>query len=241
MSLPVFGFVSLHQEPLADGIGAEAQWAALVAERGRAQAHLWRGRPGLVVPASYRRLPRFDEACAQAAAAGRPVQVRASGGGLVPQGPGLLNLSLLWRADRAQPSHTDAVYQALCEQLAAALARLGITAAAQPVQGSFCDGRHNLAVGGRKLVGTAQAWRRIAGVPVVLAHAVLIVDADARALCGIANAFEAAAGSARRYEEAALTSVADVLGRQLNAAALGARLQQLLGEQFARLDLPAAA
>ena len=38
MSLPTFGFVSLHQQPLADGIAAEAQWAAQVAERGRAQA-----------------------------------------------------------------------------------------------------------------------------------------------------------------------------------------------------------
>ena len=241
MSLPVFGFVSVHQEPLADGVAAETQWAARVAQRGRAQAHLWCGRPGLVVPASYRRLPRFDDACAHAAAAGCPVQVRASGGGLVPQGAGLLNLSLLWRADRAAPSDTDAVYGGLCGQLAHALARLGIAAAAQPVLGSFCDGRHNLAVGGRKLVGTAQAWRRIGGVPVVLAHAVLIVDADVHALCGSANAFEAIAGSQRRYEEQALTSIAEVLGRRLHGPALTARVQQLLGAQLARVDLAAAA
>ena len=55
---------------------------------------------------------------------------------LVPQGPGLLNLSLVWRAEpAAAPSGTEAIYRALCDELAGALARLGIAAAPQAVAG----------------------------------------------------------------------------------------------------------
>ena len=91
----------------------------------------------------------------------------------MPQGPGVLNLSLVWRADAdagCARAGSEVIYRALCGELAGALARLGIAATPQAVAGSFCDGRFNLAVAGRKLVGTAQSWRRVAGVPTVLAQ-----------------------------------------------------------------------
>lgn len=229
MGLPVFGFVTRHHAPLADGVACEAAWLAACAASGRASAHLWQGAPGLVVPRSYTQQPGWD-----AAARAFAVQVRASGGGLVPQGPGVWNLSLAWPAADAVPTGTDAIYRALCDELAAAFARVGVAAAAQPVEGSFCDGRFNLAHGGRKFVGTAQSWRRVAGRPVVLAHAVIVVSADPAALTAKANAFEAALGSARRYRAEALTSVAlaapapDVEARTLTA----------LAERFARVVPP---
>lgn len=237
MSLPVFGFVSVHCRPLADGIAAEAEWMATAASTGRAAAHLWRGEPGLVVPRNCTTLPGWP-----AAARAHRVLVRASGGGVVPQGPGLLNLSLVWRADAdsdagGAPSGTEAIYRALCDELAGALARLGIAAAPQAVAGSFCDGRFNLAVAGRKLAGTAQSWRRLAGQPVVLAHAVIVVDADPQILTRAANAFECDLGSGRRYRAEALTSVA-LAWRQAHGRApavdLEERLSTALAERFAR-------
>ncbi len=229
MSLPRFGFVTIHEQPLPDGIAAEGEWLARCAELQRASAHLWRGTESLVVPRRYTALPGWA-----AAVAARPpgaVQVRASGGGLVPQGEGLWNLSLAWPAPGATPSGTDAVYEALCEGLAAAFARLGIAASAQPVEGSFCDGRYNLAVNGRKLAGTAQAWKRVAGVPVVLAHAVIVVTADPGALTDRANAFEQALGTSTRYRAEALTSVA----REAAGGDIEPRCLQVIAEQFARL------
>jgi lipoate-protein ligase A len=244
MALPVFGFVTLHEQALADGIASETEWMAGVATHGRALAHLWEGAPGLVVPRSYEALPGWAEASARWAADGRPVQVRASGGGLVPQGPGVLNLSLVWRTESAAPIDTDGVYQALCGGLAAALARLGIAATAQPVAGSFCDGRYNLAVNGAKIAGTAQSWRRIGGVPVVLAHALLVVDAEPERLTDEANAFEAALGSGRRYRADVLTSVARAWQAAHPEAAapvdLAARTRQALAEQFAHVLVPRA-
>jgi len=206
VNLPAFAFVNVHREPLAEGVAREAEWAALCAQDGLARAHLWQAPPGLVVPRRYTLLTGW--AAALSSTPPGQVQVRASGGGLVPQGPGVWNLSLVWQSDNAAPHASDAVYRVLCRELAAALAQLGLVATPGPVDGSFCDGRYNLAVAGRKVVGTAQAWRRIAGKPVVLAHAVIIVDADPTSLTDMANRFEAGLGSATRYRADALTSVA---------------------------------
>jgi lipoate-protein ligase A len=242
MTLPVFGFVTVHEAPLVEGIAREHEWLQAAASHGRPVAHLWRGAPGFVVPRSYERRPCWDQARAASAADGWPVQVRASGGGLVPQGPGLWNLTLAWPAPGAEPRDTEAIYRAVTDELAAALARLGVVARAQAVEGSFCDGRYNLAAGGRKLVGTAQAWRRVDGRPVVLAHAAIVVTADPVVLTAAANRFEASSGGERRCRSDALTSVARAW-----CAAHGAdepppdferQVVRVLAECFARVVLP---
>ena len=242
MSLPVFGFVSVHDVALPDGTAREADWLSGVAASGRPVAHLWRGTAGFVVPRSYERLPHWSQACVHGAATGWPVQVRSSGGGLVPQGPGVWNLSLAWPAPGAAPTGTDGIYRALTAELGAAFARLEIVAEAQAVEGSFCDGRFNLAVGGRKCVGTAQAWRRIGGHAVVLAHAVIVVDADPVVLTEAANRFEAAAGGARRYRADALTSLAGawcVAHHQAHPPDdFDQRVLTRVAERFARLVAP---
>lgn len=242
MSLPTFGFVAVQQAPLADGVASEALWCAQVADTGWPTARLWRQQQALVVPKSYERRPQWAEACAASAAAGWPVQVRSSGGGLVPQGPGVWNLSLVWPAPAAMPTDTGVIYSALTDELRAALARLGIESNAQAVPGSFCDGRFNLATGGRKLVGTAQAWRRIEGRPVVLAHAVALVIADPAALTTAANRFEAASGGTLHYEADVITNVAQAW-RMAHAGAkapadLEASWVRAVAERFARVVPP---
>jgi lipoate-protein ligase A len=180
---------------------------------GVSTAALWQGPRELVAPLSYRRYAGLDAACAASAAQGWPVRLRRSGGGLVPQGPGILNLSLAYPCAGPAGSMMEAVYARLCAILARALARLGILAATRAVQGSFCDGRFNLAIdsgGGayaRKIAGTAQYWRRRGERHAVLAHALLIVDADPGLLAAQANRFEQALGSGRHYDPQALTSV----------------------------------
>jgi lipoate-protein ligase A len=229
MPLPRFATLEHHAMPLADGIAAERAWAQAVAAGSGPQAHLWQGQPGWAVPASYARAPSWANWRLRCAQAGTPVHVRSSGGGLVPQGPGLWNLSLLWRPAQSEPAQADAVYRALCTLLERTLAALGVVASPQPVEGSFCDGRYNLAAGGRKLVGTAQAWRRLEGVPVVLAHAVIVLDADPAELTAATNAFEQGLGHARRYREDALTSVAAEATRAGQASGPGGWAERLAG------------
>ena len=234
MNLPPFGFVCVHEHPLADGIAREADWMADAAQRERAVAHLWQGIPGWVVPRRSTALPGW---AAVAARHGGALQVRRSGGGLVPQGPGIWNLSLAWPAADARPADMHAIYAALCTALTAAFARLGVVATAQPVQGSFCDGRWNLAVKGRKLVGTAQAWRRFGARQVVLAHALIVVTADPAALTTSANALEAELGQGTPYRADALTSLAQEAG---DIIGLEARTLEVLAEQFAHVVPPRA-
>ena len=192
----------------SDGVAIEQALLQRAAE-GVAVAHVWEATPGFVVPASYKRFDRFEAACASFAAQGLPVQLRCSGGGLVPQGPGMVNLSLAWRTHAAMGSAADAVYTALCRLLQASAATFGIVATPQAVSGSFCDGRYNLAVNGRKVAGTAQYWRRAsASEQIVLAHACLLVDADLDTLTRHANAFEAEIRSDRVYRSDAITNLA---------------------------------
>jgi lipoate-protein ligase A len=176
------------------------------------RAVLWQAAQGLVVPLSYRRHETLDEVGARFAAQGWPVRLRKSGGGVVPQGPGIVNLSFAYRVDASASLHAEAAYVHLCGVLSHALRGLGVEAQALAVEGSFCDGRYNLAVDGsagpRKIAGTAQYWRRRGERHAVLAHALLLVDADVRALTDIANEFEDALGSGRRYQADVLTTVA---------------------------------
>lgn len=189
---------------------------------GRWLAHLWQAPVSLVVPRSYLRHAKLDTARRDFAARGCPVWLRLSGGGLVPQGPGILNLSLAYPVRGGAGTCAEAVYLHLCEVLAGALETLGLRTHWQAVDGSFCDGRFNLAWGppesARKIAGTAQYWRRVAGAEdatlhVVLAHAVLLVSADPEEINRRANDFEAAIGSGRHYRADKVVSVAQALAQ----------------------------
>ncbi|HEU0229178.1 MAG TPA: lipoate--protein ligase family protein [Burkholderiaceae bacterium] len=209
------------------------------AAQGSPVACIWRTGQGLVVPRTYHRLPRFAEACRRFARLGWPVTVRQSGGGLVPQGPGILNISLAYMAAGQPLSQSDAAYQSLCALISGALNDLGIATRPQAVTGSFCDGRYNLAWlddsgTARKIAGTAQLWRRVApegdtptirdapgrtdAVQVVLAHALLLAAVDTDAVTRIANGFERASGHDKHYDPDTISSLHAILGIAADAS-----------------------
>ena len=223
----------------AVGLQGESALFAFAAA-GRTVAHFWEAPLGLIAPRSYRRYAGLAQVQADFSRRGVAVELRPSGGGVVPQGPGILNMSLAFPVSQPIGSLSDAIYQQLCAILQAALAGLGVRAEAGAVAGSFCDGRYNLAVGGRKIAGTAQYWRRRgANGHTVLAHAVLIVDANPVAATGLANAFEAALGSGRAYDPDAVTSVALSLpGKDADPGrGLSSIVRDALRRALARLSL----
>ncbi len=196
---------------------SEMQLLDRVDQQGQRLAVIHQASPGISVPRSYQRNPQFGAAGRQLAAAGLPVDVRLSGGGVVPQAAGVINLHLAYPVQANYPlQQVEAHYLGLCELIARTLAAYGIHAAPQPVQGSFCDGRFNLAVGGKKIAGTAQYWRRnrTAATPTfsLLSHAVILVNADSTELTDMANRFEAALHSPVRYLPEKTTSVIELLG-----------------------------
>jgi len=196
-------FLSLPAEPATDG-RADEDLIPRAAALGPV-ARVWDAPRGLVVPRTYAALPGFDTACAAFAREGWPIAVRQSGGGVVPQGPGILNLSLALPVDGRPLDHSETLYRLLCDVIQAALAPLGIEARPQAVEGSFCDGRFNLAVGApaRKIAGTAQVWRRVPEGPpgrhIGLAHALILAQIDPAVLTRQANRLETMLGTSRRY------------------------------------------
>jgi lipoate-protein ligase A len=240
---------SLSSDPQNPLHAEEALLARAAA--GDAVAHLWEAPVSLIVPRSYQRYAPLADARAEFTRRGCPVWLRLSGGGLVPQGPGVLNLSLAYPVRATMGALSEAVYQHLCTLLAGTLNTLGVLTHWQAVEGSFCDGRFNLAWGpghdARKIAGTAQYWRRArtdsSGEPryAVLAHAVLLVDADPIEINARANAFEALIGSGRRYEELKVVTVAQALAYECFSipADLRTRVRMALAERVKQASPPA--
>ncbi|WP_321797192.1 lipoyl protein ligase domain-containing protein [Caballeronia sp. J97] len=239
---------SLSGDP-HDPLQAEEALLARAAA-GDAVAHVWEAPVSLVVPRSYQRYAALNDAREAFAERGCPVWLRLSGGGLVPQGPGVLNLSLAYPVRAAMGALSETIYVHLCRILADALNSLGVLTHWQAVDGSFCDGRFNLAWGpgddARKIAGTAQYWRRVPHpdkdqpLYAVLAHAVLLVDADPIEINERANAFEAMIESGRRYEEMRIVTVAQALAYECFSmpADLRERVRAALIERVKEASLP---
>ncbi len=159
----------------ADGLALEIDILGRVAAGGTPSAMIWAARAqSLTLPERYARTEPFADAAADMDASGWPVITRRTGGGITPQGPGVVNLALAFTVPPKDARSVAATYAAICDPLVTILADFGVTARAGSVQNSFCDGDFNLEVDGRKLVGTAQRWRGNA----VLCHALILIDLD---------------------------------------------------------------
>lgn len=165
----------------------------------------------LVATVRESRMHNFEAAQKVLAAEGWPVVVRCSGGSCVPQGRGVVNLSLIhpkvkgWRLEDG--------YRLLCTLLRELLADYGLDAVTGDVPGSFCDGSYNLQVDGQKLVGTAQRW---AGgsrdSAAVLAHACLLVDLDLVEATEKINTLYKLCNNPQQFQPHACTSLRKCLG-----------------------------
>ncbi len=108
---------------------------------------------------------------------------------------------------------TDDYYRLLCIPLIGWLRSLGIEASTGALPGSYCDGNYNVLCGGKKLVGTAQAWRGgLAGMAsrhpgYVLAHASIVIAYDLKLATERINRFYTLAGNPYRVEEETSTSL----------------------------------
>lgn len=154
------------------------------------QVGLWQARQrALVCPRAYRTRDGFDAAVEASGAAGWPVHQRPTGGGPVPQGPGVINLALAFNAPKGFTIEDG-------YRLLVAVIRNGLTMtdlATGDTPNSFCDGAWNLSRDGQKLVGTAQKWRPMGGgLPRVLAHAMILATDDYRPGTDAVSAFHTA-------------------------------------------------
>ncbi|WP_139800818.1 lipoate--protein ligase family protein [Geothermobacter hydrogeniphilus] len=192
----------------------------------------------LVVTRREARFPHFEEAAEILAGEGWPLVVRCSGGSCVPQGPGILNLSLVFPKPKGWLLENG--YRLLCGLFARLLEGYGLAAGIGEVPGSFCDGRYNLQVAGRKLLGTAQRWAGgSSGRSAVLAHACLLVDLDLVEATAAVNRFYRLCGQELQFDPGACATLRECLGGEASGllmADLFTRLEMLLGEFFSSPD-----
>ncbi len=175
---------------LADALAWEAaRLADIAAGRCTFSALLWSCEPALVAPSRLSRLPGFARACAQAADVGWPVHLRATGGDLVPQGPGIVNLTLMFRGPQGAAPRLEDAYRRLTAPICEALCDAGISSCYGSVPGAFCDGRFNVTVNGQKFAGTAQRWRPMVGGEAVQAHALMLMRTPDDNTIAILNRF----------------------------------------------------
>ncbi|MGH8111613.1 MAG: lipoate--protein ligase family protein [Rhodanobacteraceae bacterium] len=229
------------------GLALERELVAAVSAGPAAGAvRIWRPADRtVVVPSRFARRPGFAQVCAVLARHGYPVVLRESGGDIVPQLAGVLNVAVAFAIPRRRFG-VEAAYGVLCGPLVRWLRGQGLDAGVGAVPGSFCDGRFNVTVAGRKLAGTAQRWCS-AGLdtPVALAHAVVLVNVDLAELAGVCNAFYGAAGISRACVAGNHTTLDGALLRAgyplLGVQSIAQRLLERYHERFATLDSEAAA
>lgn len=177
---------------IEEGMALDVRLLHEVATSGGRRAGLWSSSQALAVSRRDTRLPGFADAVAWIEQThDMPVVVRATGGTAVLQGPDVLTLSL---AFEPETQDIDAAYDELRAVIAAALAPFAVTPTLAGVPGAYCDGAHNIVVGGRKLAGTAQRRRRGAH-QAVLVHAALSLFDDLGRSTDIINGFYDAAGA----------------------------------------------
>ncbi|MFV3305902.1 biotin/lipoate A/B protein ligase family protein [Pseudomonas sp. NY15181] len=181
--------------PVEDGLDAERALLDDAFHGGRDSGLLfWRPlQQALVMPRRLSRLEGFAMAEQACAGLGWPIALRDTGGEPVPQSPAVLNVALVYAIPTTDNEQTriETAYQRLCQPLCDWLAALGLDPGLGEVEGAFCDGRYNVNLTGRKLVGTAQRWRRRPsdGRYVVLAHGAILMENQREPMVEVVNAF----------------------------------------------------
>ncbi|SDX39219.1 Lipoate-protein ligase A [Marininema mesophilum] len=161
-----------------------------------ATLRIWQGPQGLVVAKKDIRTQQGLNAALMMKGVDWPVYVRQSGGTAVPHGPGTLNFSLFLPRPQEATWTIDDIYRMLGLPLMKMIETTwGLDSYFGEVPGSFCDGRYNVVIRGKKVVGTSQVWK---GGPAglsskrpgyVLAHGTLLVHADREQAVSALNAF----------------------------------------------------
>lgn len=198
---------------VAGGLALEHALAAEVLSGTRSSAgRFWRPADrAVVVPRRLTRQPGFGAASEALDSLGYPIVVRESGGDIVPQVPGMLNIAIGYVVPdpSRQRFGIEAAYSVLCEPVVEWLRDQDwvVDVGTGPVDASICDGRFNVVVNGRKLAGTAQRWcRKGSGRWVVFAHAMLFMDVELDALVDVVNTFYRICGIGRHCRTASHTT-----------------------------------
>lgn len=177
----------------------------------------WTTDQCLVAPVSLKRHAQYEKACKDMRRSGWPVVIRSTGGGVTPQGPGILNVALAYALDPVEKPSINGVYEMFCAPLISLLGDFDTAARTASVPCCFCDGEYNIVVGDQKIMGTAQRWTRVQTPTtrqIVFVHALILLDADIESSVGAINQLHMACGIDQNIKSSAHINLRDVAKRQ---------------------------
>ena len=164
-------------------------------------------------------LQHFQNAKAELNSQGWSVVTRKTGGSCCALDIGILNVSVIYRYAYLKRPSIETSYLSFCSKLADTLASLNVQCAIGPVPGAYCDGKYNLKVNGRKLVGTSQRWTNSAegkNEIAVLNHATILVNANKREICQKINHFYRQLHLSDRVENLAIVNLNEIWKTETN-------------------------
>ena len=186
----------------------------------------------LVMPKRLARLPGFESASFELATHGWPILLRETGGEPVPQSASTVNIALVYAPLRSEgdQGRIETAYQRLCQPICDLLTELGGVASLGEIEGAFCDGRFNVNLNGRKLVGTAQRWRQSQGGqrPVGLVHGALLLDNERESMVASVNQFNELCSLEQRCRAQSHIALHEVFAAPDFFEQLASRYQDLL-------------
>ena len=227
VSLTVDAGLQAEQDLLASVCAGDAEFSLL----------FWQPSDrALVMPRRLNRLPGFDAACEVSTAAGWPVLLRETGGEPVPQSASTINIALVYAPPRSEgdQNRIESAYRRLCEPICQLLDELGGVSSLGEIDGAFCDGRFNVNLDGRKMVGTAQRWRQSKGGtrPVGLVHGALLLDNERESMVAAVNRFNEACGVDQRVRAESHIALHEKFAAPDALGRLDALYRQLLADMF---------
>lgn len=200
-------------------------------------ARLWVHRKTVVLGIQDSRLPGTAAAMDYLKANGYQVIVRNSGGLAVALDPDVLNISLVLPIHNVF-SGIDEGYETMRQLIVEMLQPYETTVVAGEIEGSYCPGRYDLSIGGRKFAGISQ--RRTKGGMAV--QVFLLVSGSGRKRAEVIKQFYRLAVEAQPLQAShpfvkpeTLASLSELLSRDVKVAALRQRLIDVLRQHSDQL------
>ncbi len=204
---------SYHADPVIELKQDDDNLFSLRAGHAVPNLRLWIATPSVIVSKRESELPHFEMAASTLQARGWPIFIRSTGGTICPLGPGVLNLSYVNRFKFTDRFSADASYSWFCSKLLQSISDFGAVGKIGSVPDCYCDGRYNIVVSGKKLIGTSQRcvpmskdYKDVA----LLMHATILVSANKQRLCNVVNSFNALTEQEAVVSENALINLIEI-------------------------------
>lgn len=222
-------------DPLASFAVDDVLCESIGTKKAPATARSWVHTNAIVLGIQDTRLPDVRRARDVLEARGWGVIVRNSGGLAVVLDEGIYNLSLVLN-EKQNRLTIDRGYETMVELLVQMLAPFDIDFTSGEIVGSYCPGRYDLSVSGKKFAGISQ--RRIRGGVSIQTY--LCVEGSGAERAKVVKEFYERAGKCEtdRYptiQPETMASLSELAGKTITTAHLDDQLDNVLG-RFGKIE-----